>query len=276
MIGFKQMALGLSLLTGLGFSVKAPAALFDRGNGLVYDDVLNVTWTKDANLFKTLADDSGNPTNFAQKIIDANGGVINNTPNYWNSSGVYNLSLYDFLPQSNNSIASEGELHWWAAQAFIGYLNNTNYSGFNNWRLPSLASIQTISGNFQSELTYMYKVNLGLMDNYTTIGDYYSSFGIFGNAFGMGYAHPETVGPINNFQTRGYWLSDENVIPAYAWAVDTFNGSLGYTGKAGLPLYAWAVRDGDVAAVPAPPAIWLFASGLGLFTLNRHVKKSNS
>lgn len=40
------LALGLNLMT-------AQAALFDRGGGLIYDDVLNVTWLQDANYAKT-------------------------------------------------------------------------------------------------------------------------------------------------------------------------------------------------------------------------------
>ncbi len=27
-------------------------------------------------------------------------------------------------------------------------------------------------------------------------------------------------------------------------------------------MYVWAVRDGDVAAVPLPGAVWLFGAGL--------------
>ena len=30
-------------------SVPATAALFDRGNGLIYDNILDVTWLQDAN-----------------------------------------------------------------------------------------------------------------------------------------------------------------------------------------------------------------------------------
>ena len=39
--------------------------------------------------------------------------------------------------------------------------------------------------------------------------------------------------------------------------------------------YGWAVRNGDVAAVQVPAAIWLFASGLGLLAFN-HRRKNQS
>lgn len=32
------------------FVTSSPATLIDRGNDLIYDDVLNITWLKDANL----------------------------------------------------------------------------------------------------------------------------------------------------------------------------------------------------------------------------------
>ena len=34
-------------------SSSSHAALYDRGNGLIYDDVLNITWMQDANYAKT-------------------------------------------------------------------------------------------------------------------------------------------------------------------------------------------------------------------------------
>lgn len=39
-------------------SLPATAALYDRGNGLIYDDVLNITWLQNANLQGTQAGDS--------------------------------------------------------------------------------------------------------------------------------------------------------------------------------------------------------------------------
>ena len=34
-------------------SLHSQAALYDRGNGLIYDDVLDITWLQDANYAKT-------------------------------------------------------------------------------------------------------------------------------------------------------------------------------------------------------------------------------
>ncbi|MCP3672532.1 MAG: VPLPA-CTERM sorting domain-containing protein [Gammaproteobacteria bacterium] len=47
----------LSTFTGLLaaglFTVSAQAALYDRGNGMIYDDVLDITWLQDANYAQT-------------------------------------------------------------------------------------------------------------------------------------------------------------------------------------------------------------------------------
>ncbi len=47
------------LLAGFATSGAAQAALHDRGGGLIYDDVLNLTWLRDANYAKTQYDNSG-------------------------------------------------------------------------------------------------------------------------------------------------------------------------------------------------------------------------
>ena len=49
-----------ALAATLSFLPAAQAELHDRGNGLIYDDVLDITWLQDANLFKTLCD-AGDP-----------------------------------------------------------------------------------------------------------------------------------------------------------------------------------------------------------------------
>ena len=64
----------------LALSVSAnqsQAALIARGLDMVYDDVNNITWASDANLFKTQA--ASNP-NLVSEIIAANGGVHKRGP----------------------------------------------------------------------------------------------------------------------------------------------------------------------------------------------------
>jgi hypothetical protein len=51
----------LRLLVALCGSVmlgSTQAALIDRGNGMIYDDVLNITWLQDANYAKTSGHDA--------------------------------------------------------------------------------------------------------------------------------------------------------------------------------------------------------------------------
>ena len=51
---------GLSVLT-----LSANAALYDRGNGLIYDDVMDITWLQDANYAQTSGYDGDGAMNWA-------------------------------------------------------------------------------------------------------------------------------------------------------------------------------------------------------------------
>ncbi len=51
-------------LVGLSVSLSANAALYDRGNGLIYDDVLDITWLQDANYAQTSGHDSDGKMNW--------------------------------------------------------------------------------------------------------------------------------------------------------------------------------------------------------------------
>ena len=67
---------------------------------------------------------------------------------------------------------------------------------------------------------------------------------------------------IQNMQSYVYWSGTEDArYTGYAWGFYTGVGSQGGYGK-DVEIYAWAVRSGDVAAVPIPAAAWLFGSGL--------------
>ncbi len=50
---YQKILLALALLVSTIGTNTAQASLFDRGNGLLYDDALKVTWLQDANCAKT-------------------------------------------------------------------------------------------------------------------------------------------------------------------------------------------------------------------------------
>ena len=53
-----------SLIFLLLLSFNATAALYDRGNGLIYDDVLDITWLQDATYAQTSGYDSDGKMNW--------------------------------------------------------------------------------------------------------------------------------------------------------------------------------------------------------------------
>ena len=110
----------LLVLTG-----QASAGLIDRGRGLIYDDLLNITWLSDANL-----------------ALSNTFGLTIDTPGF---EGTGRMTLnYD-------------------ATSFLGAMNASNgtgYLGINTWRLPTL-ECELIGYNCASgELSHMFYNNL--------------------------------------------------------------------------------------------------------------------
>jgi hypothetical protein len=212
MNGFKQMSLALAT-AGLLTSGVAQAALHDRGGGLLYDDVLDVTWLQDANYAKT--------------------------------------SGYD----------ADGRMNWTDANTWASSLNISRFAGesLTGWRLP--ASSTDYGSNItspNSQMSYMYYVNLGLKATYSPSGVPQPDWGIFRNGTYEGQAD---VGLVKNLQPWGYWSG--TLAANGAWDLYMFNGDQGISGQS-LEFNAWAVHPGDVAAVPEPETYAMLLAGLGL------------
>ena len=203
----------------------AQAALHDRGGGLIYDDVLKITWLKDANHVKT--------------------------------------SGYD----ADGIITWERAMTWAANLSYYDSVRNVTY---DDWRLPAVTPVNGSTFNYMyspagnadkglnitsphSELSYMYYVNLG-NKGYVDI---------FGNGPQTGFGLTNT-GPFQNMKSSVYW-SGTMYAPGTndVWGFENVIGAQSNYGKV-TGSYAWAVRPGDVAAVPEPQTWAMMIAGFGL------------
>lgn len=215
----------------------ANAALLSRlGGQAYYDTELNITWLADAN--------------YAQTSGYAAGGVMS----------------------------------WNAALTWIASLNTVNHLGTNDWRLPFIVDTGTSGGNcayagtdcgynvqtktgatVYSEMAHLAYITLGNTGFFNASGD-----GPFGPCLIGPYYCLTNTGPFTNLQPYGYWSGTEYApATSKAWAFNFGNNNQGYSNKSGM-FFAWAVRPGDIAAVPVPGAVWLFGGALTLLgTLRR-------
>lgn len=214
--------------TSLIVSLTSHAALYDRGNGMIYDDVLDITWLQDSN--------------------------------YAQTSG-YHIDGH----------MTWGEANTWAAQLV--------YGGYDDWRLPSARLMNPAFPCFAddgscdqgynittSELGHMFYNNLGnqayIVVTWPPINDVNTSFTDAVDGDTVSFLNLEYDG------YGGFWYEEEFALSTNrAWDFHFLIGMQGSTVKSGTT-NAWAVRDGDVAAVPVPAAAWLFGSALiGMISL---------
>ena len=159
-----------------------------------------------------------------------------------------------------NCIDGLGFMNWLTAKTWIAAMNNANYLGVNNWRLPL---------TLQPDTSCQYQLDAGSQFPLQGVGACSGSeMGYLFNVEGIsGYSRP----PFTNIVQQSYW-SDTRYAPdpTRAWVFSMTRGDQDPAGPVDfIRYYAWAVSPGDISAVPIPAAAWLFGGALGSLRLVR-------
>lgn len=229
-----------------------------------YDTKLNITWLADANLYETQYAQATNKNAFIADIV----------------AGTPNIAGHQVTGSTGGGDVVPYQLNWYGAMAWAQSLN---VYGYADWRLPTLTPMDggaALNTTYRfdglsdtgynitsptSELAYMYYVNLGLKSDHDPLTGH--SQGGYGVPRVGQYTPPIAVeggGSIINFNVGNYWYGVESG-PDSAWHIDNLYGyqSGTFSATKDWRYKAWAVRDGDVAAVPEPDAGWLALLGIG-------------
>lgn len=259
----------VALIGVMGLIGPAEGALGPVIDGQVYDDVQNISWLQDANLFMTLCDVEEDIANPASPIL---------------------ISYNEMSPLRNTATVctTHGVVHWADAEKFIAALNANNYRGINTWRQPAVlqpdATCETLfaaanppsypeqRGDFNcravgNELGHLYNIappdGLGNPNNAGT--------GSTGGTVGTG-CYPncwDNAGPFINTEWYWHWLGAEYAPdPAYAWRFNR-NGLQTIADQASDFGHVWAVHpgrpDAEIYTVKPVPALGVL--GLGIMVL---------
>jgi len=227
------------------------ASLIDMGNGLIYDDALDITWLKNANLAAT--------ETFGVAGIASDGGMDWYTAMVWIDA----MNASSYLGFSTWRLPTVTPLN---GESF-NYVANTNGTADRGFNISAPGTLYAGSG--ANELAHLFHNSLGnrgacaIADRPATecimrTPDNYWEWGLI------------ETGPFINMLANRYATNVTSEVDAmrafdfgFGW------GQVGTGGKTGN-YYAIAVLDGNVSAVPVPAAVWLFGSGLlGLVAVGR-------
>jgi hypothetical protein len=223
--GAPTIFLGLCLFSLL--NAGAHAELHDRGAGLIYDDVLDVTWLQNV----TLAAGSSYDDDYTKTP----------SPNP-NTDGLLSYA---------NAVA-------WAEN--LKYYDSVRGITWDDWRLPKVRPVNGTSFNLKSaydgstdvgynitspthELAYMYYVNLKNKGQYDTAGVKQTGYGLVDDP-----DDPNDESLFINLRNGIFWYGTrrpEGFNPNNAWDLRARYGN-DLASDSRYVRYAWAVRDGDV------------------------------
>lgn len=206
------------LLLGLsGAGLETQAALISQtvnGVDLVYDDVADLTWVADANLFKTQYDADNNIVN---DIISQIGSITS-------GNGTYTLTVSDF----NAYGIWDGRMTWYGAMAWADWLD---YGGVSDWRLPLTAQPDTNCSYSFTPSSYPTQ-HYGYNCTGSELGNLFYNEGKLTQGQGIlsipnGYADSILDGYFDNMQSDVYWSGTEYApFPNLAWLFYTYHGYL--------------------------------------------------
>ena len=274
----KSHLLPCVILAGSLFS-NAHAELLNRGGGLIYDTVLNVTWLQDANLAFT------NAPPLPDICFPGEGG---------------GMEMCFPAPPPDETV---GKMSFNEAMAYVEnleYVDTVRNVTWNDWRLPGMSPIDGVAHN--SNFSYDGSTDEGYALTTTNgsnggwrdaLGNPVSEMGhlFYVSLANQGLCAPGDSCPPAGLSNVGPFINLEKQFtssPNQYWTgtvlgpmeAGYFNFSGGFQGRADTDgaagedfLYVLAVRDGDVGVVPIPAAAWLFAPCFGLLSLFRRITK---
>ncbi|NJD05442.1 MAG: choice-of-anchor D domain-containing protein [Methylococcaceae bacterium] len=226
----------------------AQATLQDNGDGTVTDTDTSLMWAKDANLFATLYNGLADNAAKDQFIKD----MLALTPSYKDPlAGPVTLSSDEWATKGDgNGIpdhATKGLMTIYGAIAFVNWLNSTNWSGHNDWRLPEAKPIKgssfqlgqmgdsawdgtyDVSHNFKntpSELTHLYYDVFGMQAQFTTTGVLRDP-----GTYGVSQTNPPIdLNPFTHFEQAEYFtgtfssVNDNKQPQATVWSTNFASG----------------------------------------------------